>query len=215
MLKLFIKYVLYLIMVFGVSSVKAGAYDDFFKAVNFNDALVVQGLLARGFDPNSRDEKGQAPLYLAMRQGSFKVAEVLLTHPEVRQDLLNAAGESAMMMAALKGHLDWVKHLLDRGARIEGLEPRAWTALHYAATGPEPQTVQVLLARGAMVDARSPNGTTPLMMAARYGTDPSVDLLLQKGADAKLKNDAALTAADFASVAGRVPLARRLAQAAQ
>ena len=215
MLKLFIKYVLYLIMVFGVSSVKAGAYDDFFKAVNFNDALVVQGLLARGFDPNSRDEKGQAPLYLAMRQGSFKVAEVLLTHPEVRQDLLNAAGESAMMMAALKGHLDWVKRLLDRGARIEGLEPRAWTALHYAATGPEPQTVQVLLARGAMVDARSPNGTTPLMMAARYGTDPSVDLLLQKGADAKLKNDAALTAADFASVAGRVPLARRLAQAAQ
>ena len=215
MLKLFIKYVLYLIMVFGISSVKAGAYDDFFKAVNFNDALVVQGLLARGFDPNSRDEKGQAPLYLAMRQGSFKVAEVLLTHPEVRQDLLNAAGESAMMMAALKGHLDWVKRLLDRGARIEGLEPRAWTALHYAATGPEPQTVQVLLARGAMVDARSPNGTTPLMMAARYGTDPSVDLLLQKGADAKLKNDAALTAADFASVAGRVPLARRLAQAAQ
>ena len=215
MLKLFIKYVLYLIMVFGVSSVKAGAYDDFFKAVNFNDALVVQGLLARGFDPNSRDEKGQAPLYLAMRQGSFKVAEVLLKHPELRQDLLNAAGESAMMMAALKGHLDWVKRLLDRGARIEGLEPRAWTALHYAATGPEPQTVQVLLARGAMVDARSPNGTTPLMMAARYGTDPSVDLLLQKGADAKLKNDAALTAADFASVAGRVPLARRLAQAAQ
>ena len=215
MLKLFIKYVLYLIMVFGVSSVKAGVYEDFFKAVNFNDALVVQGLLARGFDPNSRDEKGQSPLYLAMRQGSFKVAEVLLKHPELRQDLLNAAGESAMMMAALKGHLDWVKRLLDRGARIEGLEPRAWTALHYAATGPEPQTVQVLLARGAMVDARSPNGTTPLMMAARYGTDPSVDLLLQKGADAKLKNDAALTAADFASVAGRVPLARRLAQAAQ
>ena len=215
MLKLFIKYVLYLIMVFGVSSVKAGVYEDFFKAVNFNDGVVVQGLLARGFDPNSRDEKGQAPLYLAMRQGSFKVAEVLLKHPELRQDLLNAAGESAMMMAALKGHLDWVKRLLDRGARIEGLEPRAWTALHYAATGPEPQTVQVLLARGAMVDARSPNGTTPLMMAARYGTDPSVDLLLQKGADAKLKNDAALTAADFASVAGRVPLARRLAQAAQ
>ena len=215
MLKSLIKYLVYLVMALGFSNASAGAYEDFFKAVTFNDAGAVQGLLARGFDPNSRDEKGQAALYLAMREGSFKAAEVLLAHPGMRQDLLNAAGESALMMAALKGRLDWVKRLLDRGARTEGLEPLAWTALHYAATGPEPQTVQVLLARGAKVDARSPNGSTPLMMAARYGAEPSVDLLLQQGADAKLKNDASLTAADFARLAGREALAIRLAQAAR
>ena len=214
MFKSIVKYLVYLVILVGFSNARAGAYEDFFKAVTFNDAGAVQGLLARGFDPNSRDEKGQAALYLAMREGSFKVAEVLLAHPGVRQDLLNAAGESALMMAALKGHLDWVKRLLDRSARTEGLETLAWTALHYAATGPEPQTVQLLLARGAKVDARSPNGSTPLMMAARYGAEPSVDLLLQQGADARLKNDASLTAADFAKMAGREPLARRLAQAA-
>ena len=213
MFKSIIKILVYLVVVVGFSNARAGAYEDFFTAVAANDAGVVQGLLARGFDPNSRDEKGQAPLYLAMREGSFKVAEVLLAHPGMRQDLFNAAGESALMMAALRGHLDWVKRLLDRGARADGLEPLAWTALHYAATGPEPQTVQMLLARGAKVDARSPNGTTPLMMAARYGAEPSVDLLLQRGADARLKNDASLTAADFAKMAGREPLARRLAQA--
>lgn len=210
MLKLFIKYVLYLIMVFGVSSVKAGVYEDFFKAVNFNDGVVVQGLLARGFDPNSRDEKGQSPLYLAMRQGSFKVAEVLLKHPELRQDLLNAAGESAMMMAALKGHLDWVKRLLDRGARIEGLEPRAWTALHYAATGPEPQSVTRLLERGADVNAKSPNGSTPLMMAAQYGPEDSVKILLARGADVSQRNQRDLRAVDFARQAGRESLTRML-----
>ena len=213
MFKSIIKILVYLVVMVGFSNARAGAYEDFFTAVAANDAGVVQGLLARGFDPNSRDEKGQAPLYLAMREGSFKVAEVLLAHPGMRQDLFNAAGESALMMAALRGHLDWVKRLLDRGARADGLEPLAWTALHYAATGPEPQTVQMLLARGAKVDARSPNGTTPLMMAARYGAEPSVDLLLQRGADARLKNDASLTAADFAKMAGREPLARRLAQA--
>ena len=214
MFKSIVKYLVYLVLAIGFSSAKAGSYEDFFKAVSFNDAGVVQSLLARGFDPNSRDDKGQAGLYLAMRAGSFKVAEALLAHPGMRQDLLNAAGESALMMAALKGHADWVKRLLDRGARTEGLEPPAWTALHYAATGPEPQTVQLLLARGAKVDARSPNGSTPLMMAARYGAEPSVDLLLQQGADARLKNDASLTAADFAKLAGREALARRLAQAA-
>ena len=215
MLKPFLKYLAYLVLVLGFSSARAGAYEDYFKAVNLNDAAVLQGLLARGFDPNSRDEKGQTALYLALREGAFKVAEVLLAHPDLRQDLQNSAGESALMMAALKGRLDWVKRLLDRGARAEGVEPLAWTALHYAASGPEPQAVQLLLARGAKANARSPNGSTPLMMAARYGAEPSADLLLQQGADAKLKNDAALTAADFARLAGREALARRLAQAAQ
>lgn len=213
MFKLIVKLSLYLVLAIGFSSVKAGAYEDFFKAVNFDDDSAAQGLLARGFDPNSRDEKGQVALYLALREGSFKVAERLLAHPDLRQDLLNASGESALMMAALKGHLPWVKRLLARNARIEGLEPLAWTALHYAATGPEPQAVQALLARGALVNARSPNGTTPLMMAARYGAEPSVALLLQQGADARLKNDAALTAADFANLAGREALSKRLASA--
>ena len=215
MFKSFLKYLTYLILVIGFSSAMAGAYEDYFKAVSGNDAGVVQGLLARGFDPNSRDEKGQTALYLALREASFKVAEVLLAHPDLRQDLPNSVGESALMMAALKGHVGWVKRLLDRNARMEGLEPLAWTALHYAASGPEPQTVQLLLAQGAKANARSPNGSTPLMMAARYGAEPSVDLLLQQGADAKVKNDAALTAADFARLAGREALARRLAQAAQ
>jgi len=214
MLKLIVKFSFYLLVASGFSSAKAGAYEDFFKAVTFDDASVVQSLLGRGFDPNSRDEKGQAALYLAMREGSFKVAELLLAQPDLRQDLLNAAGESALMMAALKGHLPWVQRLLARNARIEGLEPLAWTALHYAATGPEPQVVQALLARGAVVDARSPNGSTPLMMAARYGAEPSVALLLQQGADARAKNDAALTAADFAKLGGRESLVKRLSTAA-
>ena len=214
MFKLIIKLALYLVLAIGFSSVRAGAYEDFFKAVTFDDAAEVQGLLARGFDPNSRDEKGQTALYLALREGSLKVAERLLAHPDLRQDLLNAAGESALMMASLKGRLEWVKRLLARNARIEGLDALAWTALHYAATGPEPQVVQALLAHGAKVDARSPNGSTPLMMASRYGAEPSVGLLLQQGADVRLKNDAALTAADFANLAGRESLAKRLAPVA-
>ena len=114
------------------------------------------------------------------------------------------------MMAALKGHTEWLGRLLDKGARTEGATPRAWTALHYAATGPEPRTVQMVLARGGLVNALSPNGTTPLMMAARYGAEAAVDVLLQQGADLRLQNDASLTAADFARLAGREALAQRL-----
>ncbi|HYE70456.1 MAG TPA: ankyrin repeat domain-containing protein [Aquabacterium sp.] len=190
---------------------QAGAYEDFFKAVKLDDAAVVEQLMRRGFDPNSVDEAGQGALFLAMREGSFKVAATLLKAPGLKIDQANDAGETALMMAALRGHEEWLPQLVAQGARIER---EGWTPLHYAATGPEPATVAWLLERGARVDPRSPNGTTPLMMAARYGSEESVDLLLRRGADPKLRNQLNLSAADFARVAGRESLAQRLAAAA-
>lgn len=207
------RFIAYLIMAIGFSIARAGAYEDFFRAVVLDDAGGVQTLLQRGFDPNARDEKGQAPLYLSQREGAFKVAEVLLAHPQTRIDLPNAAGETALMMAALRGQSAWMERLIQRGARVEGASDGTapgWTPLHYACASPEPQAVQLLLGRGARIDARSPNGTTPLMMAARYGSEAAVDVLLKQGADARLRNDLNLSAADFAQQAGREALAARL-----
>ena len=191
---------------------RAGAYEDFFKAVTLDNAAAVEQLLQRGFDPNSVDETGQGALHLAMREGAFKVAASLLKAPGRKVDLPNSAGETALMLAALRGHDEWLQRLVAQGA---GIEREGWTPLHYAATGPQPSTVAWLLERGARVDVRSPNGTTPLMMAARYGSEESVDLLLRKGADPKLRNQLNLTAADFARLSARDRLAERLAAAAQ
>lgn len=215
MLKFCFRYALYLVMIIGLSSARAGAYEDFFKAVNFDDARTVSQLLERGFDPNSLDTKGQAPLYLSLREGSFKVAAVLLADRSIRIDQANSVGETALMISALKGQTEWLQKLSARGASPDPKAQPAWTALHYAASGPEPKAVQWLLEQGARVDARSPNGSTPLMMAARYGPEDAVDLLLKRGANARLRNDLDLGAADFARQAGRDGLADRLAQAAR
>lgn len=193
-------------------SARAGSYEDFFKAVSLDDAAAVERLLKRGFDPNSRDEAGQAALFLCMREGSFRVAALLLQSPDLQVDAANAAGETPLMMAALKGHTEWLPRLVERGARIER---EGWTPLHYAATGPQTAAVRWLLERGARIDARSPNGSTPLMMAARYGAEDSALLLLQRGADARLRNQRELAAADFARQAGREQLAGQLAAAAK
>jgi uncharacterized protein len=48
------------------------------------------------------------------------------------------------------------------------------------------------------------------MMAARYGNPDAATLLLARGANARLRNERGLTAADFASGAGREALAQRL-----
>lgn len=218
MLKRYFRFGLYLAVLIALSTAKAGVYEDFFQAVKEDDARAVASLLSRGFDPNARDEKGQVALYLSQRDAAFKVADLLLSQPQTGIDLANAAGETALMMASLRGHVDWMVRLLDKGARIEGPangERPGWTPLHYAASSPAPAAVNLLLARGARVDARSPNGSTPLMLAAQYGAEDSVGALLKQGADARLHNDLGLVAADFARRAGREALAASLSAAAR
>ncbi len=190
----------------------AQSYVQFFRAVDVDNAVAVAELLAKGFDPNTPDEGGHRPLYLALRSANFKVAGVLLLHPDLKVDAVNGAGETALMMAALRGQLDWMQRLLDRGARVN---QEGWTPLHYAATGPEPRAVALLLERAAAIDARSPNLSTALMMAVQYGAEDSALLLVGRGADAKLRNQRGENAGDIARRVGREALSARLAALAR
>jgi ankyrin repeat protein len=205
----YFKILLLSVVLFGISSVRAGSYEDFFVAVRNDDGPAISALLQRGFDPNSRDPSGQPGLTLAARDQAWRALEALLAHPGVDVNALNASGESALMMAALRGQLRGCRRLVERGAEIR--QP-GWSAIHYAATGPSAQVVEFLLDQGADPNASSPNGSTPLMMAARYGSEESVNLLLLRGADTTRKNERRLEAADFARLGGREALAARLAR---
>lgn len=204
------RYVVYLFVTAFVSSASAGAYEDFFLAVNRDDGDTVTKLVQRGFDPNARSPEGQTALHLALRDQSARVATALMAERSLDVNLLNASAESPLMMAALRGDLAWSERLMARGAKIH---MEGWSPLHYAATGPEPRIVKLLIDRGAPINALSPNRSTPLMMAARYGAEASVDLLLARGADKQLRNDLELDAADFAKLGGRDFLLGRLAEA--
>lgn len=188
------------VLMASCAAAAADAYVDFFRALQIDNASAVGGWLMRGFDPNSRDEKGQPALLLAMREGSFKSAELLLTQAQLDVEAANSAKETPLMMAALKGHAEWCRRLLERGAKVNR---DGWSPLHYAATGPSPEAVALLLDRGAAVDARAPNGNTPLMMAALYGKEESVLVLLKRGADPTLRNGMQRTAPELARASGR------------
>lgn len=197
----------YLVLAIGFSLAHAGSYVEFFRAVDRDDPMTVTDLLTRGFDPNAASEQGQTALYLALKGGSPKVVKVLMQHPALKVDLANSAGETPLMIAALRGEVDAMKQLMARGAQVNR---SGWTPLHYAASAPEPEAVALLLERGAVVDALAPNGTTPMMMAAQYGTEDAATLLLKRGADARLRNGRGQTAADLARVAERDKLAAKL-----
>ncbi len=206
-MRLCFRYIAYLFVASTLVSVNAGSFDDFFIAIKNDNPSAVADLLKRGFDPNTRDVKGQPGLTAAMQERSVKVARVLLEQPGIDVNALNPAGESALMLAALKGELTGAELLLGRGATVS---LAGWSPIHYAATGPEPQLVKLLLDRGADIDAASPNGTTPLMMAAQYGSEESVKLLLQRGADLARRNQRGLGPVDFAKLSGREAVVRLL-----
>ena len=191
------KIFLYLYVLIGFSISKAGAFDDFFKAIVFDQVQVVGNLIYRGMDPNTPTEKGEPALVFAVRSGAPKTVAYLLKQPGIQIDATNMADETALMLAANANDLASANLLIEAGASVN--RPK-WTPLHYAASKGHTAMMRLLIENDAYVDAESPNGTTPLMMAAYYSSPNAVKLMLEEGADPLLKNQDGQTALDMALV---------------
>lgn len=177
----------------------AGSYEDFFRAIKSDDGGAVSALLARGFDPNTVNEQGNAGLVIALQENAMHAFSALLKAPDINPDISSPVGDTALMIAAFKANKPAVIALLDKGAAVN---KQGWTPLHYAAASGDNEIVKMLMDKSAQLDALSPNGTTPMMMAARNGHILTVKLLLDAGADASLKNQRGMTAIDFARAGG-------------
>ena len=188
---------MYLYVLIGFSISKAGAFDDFFKAIVFDQVPVVGKLIYRGMDPNTPTEKGEPALVFAVRSGAPKTVAYLLKQPSIQIDATNMADETALMLAANANDLASANLLIEAGASVN--RPK-WTPLHYAASKGHTAMMRLLIENDAYVDAESPNGTTPLMMAAYYASPNAVKLMLEEGADPLLKNHDGQTALDMALV---------------
>ncbi len=189
------KILIYLYIFIGFSISKAGAFDDFFKAIVFDQVPVLGNLIYRGMDPNTPTEKGEPALVFAVRSGAPKTVAFLLKQAGIQTDATNTADETALMLAANANDLASANLLIEAGASVN--RPN-WTPLHYAASKGHTEMMRLLIENDAYIDAESPNGTTPLMMAAYYATPKAVKLMLEEGADPTLQNKDGQTALEMA-----------------
>ncbi len=119
---------------------QASLAADFETAIIRDDFVRVRELLQRGLDPNTLDSHGNPGVVRAMRNDSWRVAQVLLQAPGLRVNDANPQGETPLMLACIKGQLDLVRELLSLGARIN--QP-GWAPLHYAASADAPHSLAI------------------------------------------------------------------------
>ena len=176
----------------------ADQITDFTKAAKFDDVFEVQALIKAGVSPNTLDPKGNPMLILAIRDQSFKVADLLLANKAIDVNLTNQNGENPLMMAAIEGQLSLVETLvLKNKAEVN---KSGWTPLHYACTTGKLNVAEFLVSKGAKVNALSQSETTPLMMAVGSGNDQLIKFLLDNGADLRMRNHEGYSAIDVATL---------------
>ena len=161
----------------------AGAYEDFFKAIELDKGAAISDLLKRGFDPNARDPKGQPALVAALREDSRKAAAALIGARGLKVEERNAKDESALMLAALRGNLPAARALIKLDA---DLNKTGWTPLHYAASGATQDAKamgavlpQDLVQEGAAPPRQPVLGRRALDFARRAGRAAMVELIAQ------------------------------------
>ena len=185
------------------------AYANFSGAVKNNRADVVKKMLAEGYNPNIKMPNGDPALVYAIRADNDSVIPLLLKAKGIDVDQSNAAGESALMVAAYKKNTELVNELIARGAIVD--RASGWSPLHYAAAAGSTELVDLFLAKGANPNVRTAAGVTPLFMAARIAHRPVVERLLKAGARKDLCNDRGQSPADMVK-ANTTTLDKKLAE---
>lgn len=152
-------------------------------------------LIESGASVDQRDKYGYTALMCAAEHGREGIVAMLLRHSA---SVRKTDGKTALVFAAIKGHDDCARLLVQAGAFVDESDLNDKTALIWAAERGHEKCVRVLLQAGALVDHHDNQGQNALMLGAQWQRESCVRALLKYGArvDARsLNGDTALTTA--------------------
>jgi len=118
-------------------------------------------------------------------------------------NIVNARGDSLLIIATYHGHLPLTKILLAQPeVEVDYQNSMGFTSLTGASFKGFAEIMQELIAAGANVNRQNASGQTALMFASLSGRLEAVKLLLGKGADARAQDGTGKKAIDLAAQQG-------------
>ncbi|PON26351.1 hypothetical protein TGAM01_v204827 [Trichoderma gamsii] len=138
---------------------------------------------------NWEDECSQSPLLYVYEAGDKALLGVLIEKCISDFDEIPRFSHALLRTAVERGHGDFIKLLLQKGARIDARNSWGDTALCCAVQGKHKDMAQLLIQAGADIEACGwRRDMTPLLEAVASGQKDLVDLLLEKGANVEAMN---------------------------
>jgi len=151
------------------------------------DLGVVQSLLDQGGDINTRNDKLETLLDLAVCAGKVEMVRLLLERG-AEVDPRDDFEWTPLHAAARYRHLGILRVLIDHGANLESRDIHGLTPLHVAAYHGNREVCRTLLDLGANMNARERHHHTPVHFAIQFGHPKVVELLLERVADVSALN---------------------------
>ena len=177
---------------------------EFISCANKGDVTAVKLFLDAGMSPNARmtggDGKEMCALFAGCLGKDEAVVKVLVERGANPNDL-SLDGQAPLWAAIVNTNLNMVRLLVDKGAKLDGLDPESeFTPLGTAAQCGAVDIMDFLLSKGAGVNG---GGRTPLMGAVWRGNVEAVKLLLNHKPNLEIRDATDhLTAMDLARKKG-------------
>ena len=156
------------------------------------------------------DLKTNNLLHWACEKGLFEVVECLLKENRFKDvNCLGSNDETPLHKASQNGHIEIVKFLIQRGAKVNAKNSTDSTPLHLLSESFKIdsqlsqdfiEVAKILIENGAEINIKNSNGKTPLYLAVNHGRRISQDhpeksklclemgkLLIEKGAHMNTK----------------------------
>lgn len=148
-------------------------------AITADDEVCVKQILRKGLNPNFllRNIKGTAPIVIAVNDRKAGILDALL---KSGVDVKGQDAETALVVAASKGNMDYVQILLKAGVSPNGKGISDFYPLMLSSYKGYGEVVGLLLSFGADVNVKTNSGITSLMLAS--DSPKIVESLLKAGA---------------------------------
>jgi Ankyrin repeats (3 copies)/Protein of unknown function (DUF3592) len=162
-------------------------HDAIMDASDRGDVGSMQRLLSAGADPNTEVYHGSTLLHMAVSRGATTMVAALLdAGADVNRTVTRGEqmGGTPLSVALYFAKADLAALLVERGAKVTGLNYSGWDYANVAAFSGCIDCLELLKRNGTNLDAHAPGGRgeTPIMTAAKAGKLETIRWLAENGA---------------------------------